>query len=134
MRRIETGLTGAQVVLPTVPRAAEDLSRPAVVVLADARRTEEAMGVARAQGATLVGTTVENGEELAVNVEDAYRSARDLDDLSVARRNFVNGGDDVFHRVRLSPFLAPTVILSLRRIRDSSADHEKRILRRASSG
>jgi hypothetical protein len=64
------------------------------VELADSLGAKEPEGVAQAQRPALVRATVEHGEELAADVEDADGAAIDVDDLPLTRRNLVDGGDD----------------------------------------
>src|SRR5689334_21569161 len=92
MARVEPALAGAQVVLPAVPWTAQHFSSTAVLELADARRPQKTVGVARAERSALVRTAIQDREVFAFDVEHADGSATDLDDLPLARRNLVDGG------------------------------------------
>jgi len=50
-----------------------------------------------------VGAAVQHGEELAADVEHADLAAVDLDHLPTARRDLVDGRDDVSGRPRRCP-------------------------------
>src|SRR5258708_7635431 len=62
--RVDPRLPGPNVEFPSVPRAAQDLARPAVAVIARDRTLEEARQAPRAERAALVRAAIAQGEEL----------------------------------------------------------------------
>ena len=56
---------------------------------------EEAGLHAMKEAAAAVGTAVIEREELAAKIVDHDRAAAHLDELALARRNFIDGGDDM---------------------------------------
>src|SRR5439155_22278629 len=67
--RVAPGLAGADVELPVVPRTADDLAAPDVVVLARFVRQHEPGQMALAQAAAAVRASVAEREELAAQIE-----------------------------------------------------------------
>src|SRR5262249_4479578 len=90
---IRPGLPRPQVELPAVPLACDDLARAAVLKLAGPGRFERAPQLALAQRPALVRAAVAQREELPIHVEDADGNPRHIDDLPLARRDLVDGGD-----------------------------------------
>jgi hypothetical protein len=63
--------------------------------LAGRRGLDQPYELALAQAGALVRATIEQGEELALHVEDRDLPALDLDPLPRARRDLGHRGDDV---------------------------------------
>ena len=89
------GLAGAKVEEPAVPRAADDLAGALVVDLAGLVGGDQRGHDAVAHLAALVGTAVEEPDEVAVEIEDDDLPPLDGDELAGARRNFIDLCDDV---------------------------------------
>src|SRR6266550_851653 len=75
-------LPGADVELPAVPGAGQDLAWTVVLDLARHARPRQPPGLALAQRAALVRAAVAQGEVLPAQVEDADRAPAHLDDLA----------------------------------------------------
>ena len=88
---------------PRRARAADDLARALVVVLARPIRRDRAHGHALAERAALVRAAVADREVLAADVEDADRAACDLDDAARPGRQLVDVADDDARHVRSAP-------------------------------
>ena len=69
-----------------MPRAADDFSDVRITVLARDAGLQQAGLLAQAKGSSLVGTPVQEGKELAIQVEDADRSAFHLGNFAAAGR------------------------------------------------
>src|SRR5438045_6734759 len=83
---VAVGLAGADVELPAVPGAANDLAEFGVFDLARILRLREPDQRALAQRRALMRATVHQAEILALDVEDRDRPPVDLQKFSRARR------------------------------------------------
>src|SRR5262249_28885862 len=91
--RVAVGLSGADVELPAVPRAADDLALPGVFDLAGIRGAREPDQRALAQRRALMRAAIEQAEELALDVEDRDRPVVDGDEFTRPRRQLADGGN-----------------------------------------
>src|SRR6185437_5637782 len=83
------------VVLPAVPGTAQDLAGPAVDVFAGHSRPQRSGQAAGAERSSLMRAAVPQCEELTRDIEHTDRLPIDFDDLPTARRNLVDGPNDV---------------------------------------
>src|SRR5947209_5434421 len=105
--RIAPGLPGADVELPRMPWAADDLAAPRVAVLARPGRLHQPGLLALAQAAALVGAAIVQREELAAEIEHHDGAAIHIDKLAVPRRNIFDRSNDMpRHQVSPYSFLA----------------------------
>src|SRR6202043_2770409 len=93
--RVAPGAAGANVELPGMPGATDDLALPGIAVIARLRRFEEAGEPAMGEASALVRAAVVEGEELAVDVEDDDRPVADRHELATAGGNFTYRRDHV---------------------------------------
>src|SRR6185312_1659424 len=100
---IAVGLAGADIELPAVPGAADDFAWSRVLDRAGVGRLREADQRPLAQRRALVRATVEQAEELALDVEDRDRPLVDGEKLARTRRQFRHRGDDMTNH-QLSPY------------------------------
>src|SRR5580704_9498634 len=94
-RGIAPRLAGADVELPTMPRALHHLARPGVAVLSRRRRFDKAGLDAVGEAAAAVRAAIGEREELAAEIVDHDRTAADLDQLALAGRDLIDAGDDM---------------------------------------
>src|SRR5579859_2908265 len=120
---IEPRLAGAQVVFPAVPGAPHDFARSTVDELADARGAQEAERITGAQRSALVGTPIQQREEVAADVEHADGPAGDVDDLALAGWDLIDGADHPLGHALAPPASergSPASLRSLHAIRSRS--------------
>ena len=101
--RIEPGLARAQVELPAVPRAADDLVAARNLVLAGPRRRHQPGLTTVAQRAALVRAAVSTAKYSPPTLNTPDGAAADLDDLPLAGRDIVHSSDDVAGHSGRSP-------------------------------
>src|SRR5215467_2368316 len=85
--RVDERLTCADVELPPMPGAAQDLAPPQIPVFTGRARHDEPAEHALTQRPTLMGTDVAQGEELPADIEYPYRAAFQRDDAATAGRD-----------------------------------------------
>jgi hypothetical protein len=101
------GLAGADVELPAMPGAADDLTQLGVLDVAGIARLRQPDQRALAQRCALMRAAIEQAEIFALDVEDRDRPVVDGDEFARPRRQFTDGGDDVFgHQETPYSFLA----------------------------
>src|SRR5688572_27993804 len=93
--RIAPGFAGADVELPAVPGTLHHLALARIVVTAGLRGLYQPGLDAVGQAAASVRTTVVQGKELAGEIKHHDGAAVHLDQLALAGRNLIDGGDDV---------------------------------------
>src|SRR5262249_53545225 len=93
--RLADRAAGGEVELPAVPRAAQNLAITRPHVLARGGRQGHPLDTAQAERTALVRTTISQGVERAVDVEDADGAAVDINDLPLAGRQIGDCADDV---------------------------------------
>src|SRR3954468_17737333 len=85
---IAVGLPGADVELPAVPGAADDLSLPGVFDLTRIFRLRQPDQRPLAQRGALMRAPIEQPEIFALDVEHRDRTSVDVQELAAARRQF----------------------------------------------
>src|SRR3989442_111608 len=95
---VEQRAAGLDVVLPAVPRAAEDLALAPVLELVDLRRQGRPGHLAEADAGALVDADVLERVVGAVEVEDPDLAALDLEDLAPAGRDVLDARDRMLVR------------------------------------
>src|SRR5206468_12951524 len=96
------GLAGADVELPAVPRAAQDLALARVDVFPRLGRLQQPGQHAVAQAAALMRAAVEQAEILAADVEDRDRPTLHRDQLARARRDLAGWRHRMPRHLRLA--------------------------------
>src|SRR6185312_7745549 len=106
---IAPGLTGADVELPAVPGATDDLARAGVAVVARPVRFHETGLLALAQAAAAMRTAVVEREELAAEIEHHDGAPVHLREPAGAGRNVADRGDHMLGHgsSRLWPSIEP---------------------------
>src|SRR5579883_1307811 len=103
-RRIAPRLAGAQVELPAVPWAADDLAAARIAIAARLARLDEAGQAPLVQATALVRALVAEREKLAFDVEDHDLPALDIDQPACTGWKFAQARDDVLrHEFVLKP-------------------------------
>src|SRR5207245_11481173 len=92
---VAIGLPGADVELPAVPGAADDLAELGIFDLAGIAGLREPDQRALAQRGALMRAAVQEAEELALDVEDRDRPPVDGEEFSRPRWQLVHRGNNV---------------------------------------
>src|SRR5262249_37673939 len=93
--RVAPRLAGADVVLPAMPGAAQELAPARQAIVAGAIRQHERADLAEAQRAAGVRAAVGERKEFAVEIEDADLASADADDPAGAGRDIAGPRDDL---------------------------------------
>src|SRR5262245_47497003 len=93
--RLAPGLTGPDIELPTVPRAAYHLAFPDHAEIARPVADSKPGNQAIAQPAALVRAAVKQAVELTIEIEDADRPPGDREHFVGANWDLCNGGNNV---------------------------------------
>src|SRR6185437_7011494 len=92
---IAEALTGADVELPPMPGAADDLTLAGILILPRFVRLDQSRQDAFAHRSALVRAAVKQAKELAAKIEHRDRSAAHRHQLALARWDLRNGGNNV---------------------------------------
>src|SRR5260370_5553346 len=93
--RIEPGLPGADVELPSMPGATQEFADPRTLIDAGLRRGQACHARRLVKRRAFVRTAVEQREELAVDMEYNNVTAIYADNLVAAGRNLCGAGDNM---------------------------------------
>src|SRR5260370_39837984 len=93
--RIEPGLAGAHIEFPAVPGAAQEFADPRALIDSGLRRGQSRDAGGLVERRAFVRATIEQREELAVDMEHDNVAAVDIDHLVAAARDLRGAGDDV---------------------------------------